>query len=131
MLNIKKLLAQMLNAVKVDFLVEQGTDGIWAYRKWNSGIAECWGFKTVSGSFSEWGEWYTFSTAGEDYPTDLFNTAPFAVGQLRCAVAYDSIGGCSYGSSATTAPKVICGRPTALSGQYSFVAHWYAKGTWK
>ena len=26
-----------------DFVVEQGTSGIWTYRKWNSGIAECWG----------------------------------------------------------------------------------------
>ena len=27
-----------------DFVVEQGTTEIWTYRKWNSGIAECWGF---------------------------------------------------------------------------------------
>lgn len=37
-----------------DYVVEQGTSGIWAYRKWNSGIAECWGeysFQpTVTGS---------------------------------------------------------------------------------
>ena len=26
-----------------DYIVEQGTSGIWVYRKWNSGIAECWG----------------------------------------------------------------------------------------
>lgn len=26
-----------------DFVIEQGTDGIWIYRKWASGIAECWG----------------------------------------------------------------------------------------
>jgi hypothetical protein len=26
-----------------DFVVEQNTYGIWTYRKWNSGIAECWG----------------------------------------------------------------------------------------
>lgn len=26
----------------VDYIVEQGTSGIWTYRKWNSGIAECW-----------------------------------------------------------------------------------------
>lgn len=26
-----------------DYVVEQGTSGIWTYRKWNSGIAECWG----------------------------------------------------------------------------------------
>lgn len=27
----------------VDFIVEQGESGIWTYRKWASGIAECWG----------------------------------------------------------------------------------------
>ena len=31
-----------------DFVVEQGTTGIWTYRKWNSGMAECWGTTTVS-----------------------------------------------------------------------------------
>lgn len=25
-----------------DYIVEQGTKDIWTYRKWNSGIAECW-----------------------------------------------------------------------------------------
>ena len=29
-----------------DYIVEQGTSGIWTYRKWNSGIAECWGTTT-------------------------------------------------------------------------------------
>lgn len=34
----------------VDFVIEQGISGIWTYRKWSSGIAECWGYyeKTVS-----------------------------------------------------------------------------------
>ena len=31
-----------------DFVVEQGTTGIWTYRKWNSGIAECCGTASVS-----------------------------------------------------------------------------------
>ena len=30
-------------SIIADFIVEQGTSGIWIYRKWNSGIAECWG----------------------------------------------------------------------------------------
>jgi hypothetical protein len=30
----------------VDLVVEQGTSGIWTYRKWSSGIAECWGSQT-------------------------------------------------------------------------------------
>ena len=35
-----------------DYVVEQGTSGIWTYRKWNSGIAECWitSSRNVSGS---------------------------------------------------------------------------------
>lgn len=40
----------------VDFVVETGTSGIWTYRKWNSGIAECWGkiglTQTSNGSYS-------------------------------------------------------------------------------
>lgn len=31
-----------------DFIVEQGTSGIWTYRKWSSGIAECWGDYTAA-----------------------------------------------------------------------------------
>lgn len=28
---------------EVDHVVEMGTSGIWTYRKWRSGLAECWG----------------------------------------------------------------------------------------
>lgn len=33
-----------------DYVIETGTSGIWTYRKWSSGIAECWGLtdKTVA-----------------------------------------------------------------------------------
>ena len=31
-----------------DFFVERGTSGIWTYRKWNSGTAECWNTETFS-----------------------------------------------------------------------------------
>lgn len=31
-----------------DYVTEQGTSGIWTYRKWNSGIMECWGRYTAS-----------------------------------------------------------------------------------
>lgn len=29
-----------------DYIVDEGASGIWTYRKWNSGIAECWGQKS-------------------------------------------------------------------------------------
>lgn len=40
MLDLKALLAKILDALKSDYVVEQGTDGIWTYRKWNSGSYE-------------------------------------------------------------------------------------------
>lgn len=41
-----------INSNKLDYIVEQGTSGIWTYRKWASGFAECWGTytNTISGS---------------------------------------------------------------------------------
>ena len=55
---IKTLLSKVLNTPLV---IEQGTSGIWTYRKWSDGTAECWGSKDISGSYSSWGNAYTFS----------------------------------------------------------------------
>ena len=37
------------HSVSHDYIVAQGTSGIWFYRKWNSGLAEFWGGKELSG----------------------------------------------------------------------------------
>ncbi len=31
------------NSLVTDYVVQQGTSGAWSYRKWSSGLAECWG----------------------------------------------------------------------------------------
>lgn len=38
------------NVPIIDHVIEEGTDGVWTYRKWASGIYECWG--EYSGSVS-------------------------------------------------------------------------------
>lgn len=40
MLNVKKTLTKILDALKVDYIVEEGTNNSWTYRKWNSGKYE-------------------------------------------------------------------------------------------
>ena len=89
---MKELLTGIINKIQqiaeklgliADYVVEQGTSGIWTYRKWNSGIAECWGSKylgeialttsTASGAL------YTnsaYQNASITLPTDLFNDMP-------------------------------------------------------
>lgn len=50
-----------------DYIVEQGTSGIWTYRKWASGIAECWGVGNeilLDTSNEPWGSIYT---SGENH----------------------------------------------------------------
>lgn len=63
-----------------DYVVEQGTSDIWTYRKWNSGIAECWGttaYRSVS-TTSAFGNAYYGSLQTITYPSGLFTVAPKA-----------------------------------------------------
>ena len=40
------------DSISHDYIVEQGTSGIWFYRKWNSGLAKFWGGKEIKGTGS-------------------------------------------------------------------------------
>ena len=50
--NVANEITTLRNSVSHDYIVAQGTSGIWFYRKWNSGLAEFWGGKQVSGKGS-------------------------------------------------------------------------------
>lgn len=56
-----------------DYVVEQGTTGIWTYRKWNSGIAECWGKASLKGSttMSEMTVTLPFTFSSNDYTVNI------------------------------------------------------------
>ena len=57
-LRVKDGIANFEDGVKIsggvigDFVVEQGTTTNWSYRKWNSGVAECWGTAKYTASTS-------------------------------------------------------------------------------
>lgn len=50
--NVANEITTLRDSVSQDYIVEQGTSGIWFYRKWNSGLAEFWGGKQISGNGS-------------------------------------------------------------------------------
>lgn len=69
--------AEFTGSVKIgnntlsDFVVEEGASGIWTYRKWNSGLAECWGRYAINGvkCNSGVGNWFkTGNIQLPDYP---------------------------------------------------------------
>lgn len=75
--NLLKNICVKLNIIS-DFVIEQGKLGNWIYRKWNSGIAECWLVyegavnaytATGPGTGLRYGRYVTFS-----YPFDFIET---------------------------------------------------------
>lgn len=98
----------------VDFVVEEGTSGIWNYRKWNSGLAECWGRYELSGvqCNSDVGSWFKTDyiylpqypfTFAEDPEINMFFDTHTGTGGLVWSSGYDSL--------VQTTPKV---KPNAI-----------------
>ena len=64
---------------EADYVVEFGINGIWTYRKWKSGLAECWGTAAIKASlqndFEDVNLFYN-STIIEriDYPIEFIKT---------------------------------------------------------
>lgn len=61
-----------------DYVIASGLSGQWVYRKWNSGISECW--RQISGTITHYSTWNGFKVfAGSlDWPTGLFVANPIA-----------------------------------------------------
>lgn len=112
-----------------DFVVEHGTSGIWTYRKWASGIAECWGTSdivTVT-SWSQWGGMYTASNVIQSYYYPVQFSAPPMLQITYRAVA---MGGMHYVEDtgiAIKTPQVSIMRGSAANGLKGCV-HFYAIG---
>lgn len=129
MLNAKKTLTKILDALKADYIVEQGTDGGWKYRKWYSGTAECWRIAELGvTSWSSWGSWfYTAQNTNIVFPTGLFLDAPVA--EVTRTGGIDSIPVITS-VNATQINTVYAVRPNA-SGTGSIWIAVHAIGKWK
>ena len=132
------------NGVPVtDFIVEQGTkttgsgnsQANWVYRKWNSGIAECWCRKHVSTAVNtSWGSLYvsgalsytniTWGVSFTDIPVANITIAPHASGAFLIA------GGSTSLTKTNTGGYEIA-RGSALASAGNFYINYYAIGTWK
>lgn len=67
---------------KNDYIVEEGTSGIWTYRKWASGIAECWCAEQQESSANPTGSEGNVWWRGRDailFPSGLFISIPNCV----------------------------------------------------
>lgn len=113
-----------------DFVVEQGTEGIWTYKKWASGVAECWGeYTTTVSSWNGWGSIYESQGMYAEYPSELFIEVP----QFMASISHGDFGGwieVYNGASNTRTPVFYVLRPTNnVTGSVSIGM--YVIGLWK
>ncbi len=118
-----------------DFVIEEGTDGIWTYRKWNSGIAECWGWHATTVTASDWSAWGNLYEAGgssrtEAFPSGLFNAVPIVMVSPPQASNGAFVETTGQGS-ATSTPNIFLVRPSKISSTVNFNVPIYARGTWE
>ena len=121
------------------FVTETGTDGIWTYRKWSDGTAECWGQYTTTMNFTG-SSGVTGLLVGDvgleiDFPTGLFVETP------RCYSKYHgaSKSGTTYASfdyiasdtlSSTHTHKISILRIGGTVSGLTAKADFYAIGKW-
>lgn len=73
----------------MDFICEQGVSGNWTYRKWNSGLMECWGFiKGTVDVMTQWGGVYRSNATIQDYFPISFTSYPV----VQATPSYDNYG---------------------------------------
>lgn len=60
----------------VDGIIDQGTSGIWTWRKWSSGISECWGIENTAPSAQQVEGGMYYSVKYVDFPKNLFIATP-------------------------------------------------------
>lgn len=110
-----------------DFIIEQGTSGIWTYRKWNSGIAECWGKGNVSVTCTnQSGSVYFSDNKGIALPSGLFTQV--IMGNAECGDPWCWTNNVGVGTSYIYF-KIVKG--ASYSTEFSPDLHLMVKGRWK
>ena len=120
-----------------DFVIEEGISGIWAYRKWNSGVAECFGVHTVNdvSVSTAWGALFESNTISVPLPSGLFVETPqFHITLTGVANQTGQVSGIilelhSLGSK-TVSPNICAVRPNAGTVGTLNVSI-FATGRWK
>lgn len=114
-------------SVIADFVIEEGADDDWAYRKWHSGKAEAWLTKELSFAATPsalLGGYYAATSIG--MPGGVFERPPacIAMGRIGTGIGFASVG-------STTNTSISISVFGNQNGTTSYITALYATGQWK
>lgn len=118
---------------EVDYVVSSGINGIWAYQKWKSGIAKCWGTLVLDTSVQN-----AFEGVGLFYDNKMKSVSyPFTFKEIPTeTVTLQSPGGVSWLANKTKNTKKASGIYTIISPDKQLTSASYSisiqvEGFWK
>lgn len=110
-----------------DYIVEQGTSGIWHYEKWASGKAKLTGKNTYSSAtFTATGNVYYRNLPSINFPANLFIDNPYCV---NVTPYMGNVGAAEVGSVSKSA--IIVTVVSAVSRARSVTVYFSIEGYWK
>lgn len=111
-------------------IVESGTDGIWSYRKWSDGTAECWGtYEFQLNLVEQFQNVWAGQTFALNLPSGLFvSTTSFSDTCVQMTTDNLWSAACSKVTSDTVSVKCFSGYKYQNAGAYVFIS---VKGRWK
>ena len=124
-----------VNGISQDYIVDAGTSDNWNYRKWASGIYECWRNYEVSDIAIDtaWGGIYYGYVEGVDFPI-TFIDLPVMTATVNAQTTSTIFLGTGSGSSWSKFSTSQTGAFVLLrgtSGTFSGIISIHAKGKWK
>lgn len=128
-------------ANNMDFVVEEGTSGIWKYRKWNNGTAQLWGSVTKTASIkSAWGNLYAVAErdrfARVNYPFTFVSvptemTYAHGGSSAFSMVTSTSADGWNFSNSTTKTAMYTLLRGEPSTSSISYTLSYEVIGKWK
>lgn len=128
---IAPTIAERFEKLETDYVVAQGISGVWTWRKWESGIAECWCKPSFTNLTCEtaWGSWYYApSQYIGDYPFAFTSAPVFTVGAHG---ERDGITVITGYSTETQPPRIYLARPDKVTATFNLNVNCMAVGRWK
>ena len=114
-----------------DYVVENGSTGIWDYRKWNSGYAECWGNLSITPTTGNATNSYTV-TLPFAFLNDSSNTFKVQITPAKTALYIGSYGDCNSSNNLThTTTTFVMSYKYTNATPYNVSFNLSVQGKWK
>lgn len=124
MLDLKALLGKILDALKVDYIIEEGANTYGTYRKWNSGVLEQWGQITTSASNGT-------ASSNIQFPVSFIDTSYITMlTPRRNFGASMSVSESNTSGNSQRTPSTTMVTWWKSGNAYATEIQFYVKGTW-